>query len=1005
MSFKAFFLSLTVTTLLLYSIVGTSTVYADDGTGTEPTTTEVAPTGDTQPETDVVTPTEDVQPPSEDTVPAVSTEEIQPAETVLEQLPENTTVTVLDSAGEVLPLASQETADVIESAYDPIWCPAGQDPTPGLNGCTASYSSFDQLLSFLQVNEGDVAYQQAGTIYIQQGAYLGGESQINFNNYTFTNLNNYDLTLQGGWDTTWDPTNPATPFPEYTTTTFNAPIIIGSSSNPWVGSLTINNIGISGVNNQTGLTVYSDSNVTLSDVEITNSQSGANLNADGYVQVNDSKFNNNANGGATINAGGDAYVFNSEFNNNGSTKTNGYGVKINSGGEVDLFETNASFNEIFGADVKATGPVYIDRSTFSGNVSYSYSCKGKVATGGYGLKVVSQSEIIVNYGDVPGDGIQANDNYEFGAYLEGTNVKVGYSTFNNNGYGLKVVGHKTGANDGNVTLQSVNANNNKLFGADILADNSVTVNNSFFNGNKSYTYSCKGTTYSGYGLKIVTTDGIYLTNVDASNNNLFGAHLDGDRVYIFGGTFNNNGSDAGNTGKGLEIISDTFVTMSDVYANNNQLFGANIQAGDDVSLYNGFFNGNNSYSYSCKGKTANGGYGVQIVTTTGDITITNIEASNNYDFGASLTGANVAIAAGTANFFNSFNNNKEGLKVVSTGNVALIGIKANNNKVFGADINAAGTVAITDGFFNGNISYTSSCKGSTSQGYGLQIVSTTDKDISLINIEANDNGTFGAHLEGGYVFVSYGTFSNTNGGTAQAKGLEVISSGNQTTSLYQVNASNNTEFGANITSDGYVSISDSIFSGNISYTSGSCNSKTYTGYGLKVVTTNNVNLYNVTANDNGTFGASLDAVDVQVTNSTFNNNKTSNGLTITAATVTLNNVTALKNGGNGAKICATISTDVNASNFQNNGQYGLNVGSPVFNQSGNTYLNNTSGSLFYNPSCGGTSTGGGNNHGGWGGWGWGWNWNHHKPQIGHGHGASYHGGSCNKSQHAFAKKW
>jgi hypothetical protein len=880
MSFKAFFLSLTVTTMLLYSIVGTTTVYADDGTGTEPTATEVAPTGDTQPVVDTGTP--DAQP-AVDTATPAPTEDVQPTDTVLEQLPENTTVTVLDSAGEALPLASQETADAIQSAYDPIWCPAGKNP--GDIGCTSSFSSFDELLTYLQANEGDAAYQQAGTIYIQQGAYLGGESQIDFNNYTFTNLNNYDLTLQGGWDTSWDPTNPATPSPTYTTTTFNAPIIIGSSSNPWVGSLTINNISISGVTSQTGLTVYSENNVTVNNVEVTNSKNGADINS-------------GAPGADGTTTGGDVIILNSKFNNNK----------------------------------------------------------------GYGVKVVSQKA--------------------------------------------------ENASNGFVSLISVEANNNNLFGANIQAGEWVSVSNSFFNGNKSYTYSCKsGKTYNGYGLQIVSTSGMSLNEVSASNNNLFGAQLDGQAVYISGGVFNNNGSDAGNTGKGLSIISDTFVSLSNVSANNNQLFGANIQAGDSVSLSKVFFNGNMSYTSSpCKGKTGTGGYGIQIVTV-GNIAITDIQANENYTFGASLSGANVDIASSTSNN-NMFDNNGsgslgnptgKGLDITSKGNVALSNIEANNNQISGATITATGQVAINNGFFNGNMSYTSSsCKGKTYSGYGLQVIAANT--VSLNNVTADKNYLYGAHVEGTGIFISFSSFSNNGTGNQTdnvGKGLEVISSGNQTISLYQVNASNNQQFGANITSDGYVSISESIFSGNVSYTSGSCKSKTYSGYGLKVVTTNSIYIYKVTANDNGTFGASLDGVDVYVTDSTFNNNKTSNGLTINAATVTLNNVTALNNGGNGAKICATISADVDASNFQNNGQYGLNVGSPVFNEGVNTYINNTSGGVFYNPSCVTSSTGGGStsHHG--------WNWNHHKPKtgFGHGHGASYHGGSCNKSQHAYAKKW
>lgn len=41
--------------------------------------------------------------------------------TILDQLPENTDVVVLDEQGEIVPMATQEAADIIESV-DPMWC-------------------------------------------------------------------------------------------------------------------------------------------------------------------------------------------------------------------------------------------------------------------------------------------------------------------------------------------------------------------------------------------------------------------------------------------------------------------------------------------------------------------------------------------------------------------------------------------------------------------------------------------------------------------------------------------------------------------------------------------------------------------------------------------------------------------------------------------------------------------------------------------------------------------
>ena len=591
--FRVFFLSLTIVAIMMFSVYGTTTVYADDGTTTETTETNtpspeesatpeaveataqpeetavateatIAPeeTVDTpeatpQPEeteiaTEATTSSEETAIATEATTPteetALATEAAsQPEEAVadtsdspqpdLEGLPDNTTVTVINSEGEVQPLATQESADAIASTYDPIWCPEGQSPTPGENGCTNSFSSFNDLLIFLQANETDPAYQQAGTIYIQQGQYLGGESSVDFNNYSFNNLNQYNMTFQGGWDTTNNTVDPAS------TTQFDVPIIVGSSSNPWIGSLTFNNIWISGVTNGTGLTAYSESDINLSNVEITDSQSGAELNAGGNVVIENSIFNDNQDAGADIKAGSNVDVNNSHFDGNGGIEHPGHGLQVESGGNVTIADTSASFNEMFGANITADGVVNVTNSVFTGNIQYryySYTEGDRFAIGGYGLQVASLGDILL-------DGITADNNYSFGAHLTGAQIQVSNSSFNNNGtgrpeeavgYGLQV----ESAGGLGVLLDNITANNNEKFGTNIEADGNVEVLNSFFNGNQSYTFDADGLSFQGYGLQVLTTGSIVLDAVEAVENTLFGANLDGGGTNISNSVFNNNGS-------------------------------------------------------------------------------------------------------------------------------------------------------------------------------------------------------------------------------------------------------------------------------------------------------------------------------------------------------------------------------------------------------------------------------------------------------------------------------
>jgi hypothetical protein len=279
--FRSFFLSLAIILSLLFSVASTKIAYADGDSPPSPTvseTTTIETTATPEPtETVVVSemateedptevtatpePTETVvdtdestedstevvstPTPTEETMPEEQTTEAAPTEesttatedpSLLSSVPDNTTVTVLNENGEAEPLATKAAAEAI-AASDPIWCPGNQPPTPDANGCTPSFNSFDALLTFLSDN---AAYQGAGTIYVQQGAYQGNDPKkvIDFNSpaYNLSNISNSSLTLTGGWNPADNMINASNP------TTFNGySIIIGSSENPWGGSLTISN--------------------------------------------------------------------------------------------------------------------------------------------------------------------------------------------------------------------------------------------------------------------------------------------------------------------------------------------------------------------------------------------------------------------------------------------------------------------------------------------------------------------------------------------------------------------------------------------------------------------------------------------------------------------------------------------------------------------------------------------------------------------------------------------
>ena len=177
-----------------------------------------------------------------------------------------------------------------------------------------------------------------------------------------------------------------------------------------------------------------------------------------------------------------------------------------------------------------------------------------------------------------------------------------------------------------VSLSNVETDNNQSFGANIQAGSNVSIQNSFFSGNVGYTSSgCGGygnsSNSGGYGFQVVTVGAISVENTTASNNSLYGASLSGSDVAVSNSVFDSNGTNSTkNAGEGLQINAGDAVALYNIEADNNKSFGANIQAGSDVSIENSFFSGNATYTYSpCKGGSATGN-GL-LVTATQDITL------------------------------------------------------------------------------------------------------------------------------------------------------------------------------------------------------------------------------------------------------------------------------------------------------------------------------------------------------------------------------------------------
>jgi hypothetical protein len=429
---------------------------------------------------------------------------------------------------------------------------------------------------------------------VEQGAYQGNDpgGVIDFNSptYDLSNIRNSDLTLQGGWNTSDGSTTSTSNFTD-------TRILIGASGNPWGGPVTVNNVTMTfstagadiPATPENALTIYSQGDVALANVEISNAPSaGAEIEAGGGVTIERSKFQRNKTAGAIVRAGGNVTITDSEFQNPRLTvqRRQIVGLDVNSGGAVTLANVLASGNRTVGTNITAAGAVTIGSSVFNGTMEIVGSRRAPTEFLGYGLQVTTPSEINI-------DSVTANGNFLWGARLDGGGaIAVANSIFNANttetdGFiddtGLFVYG------DSIVSLFNVTANENRLYGTYIESVGNVSINQSTFNNNRGITNTTGTDTYHGHGMFIDSDADILINNTTATGNSLFGGELTaGGQVAINSSTFSDTGtgSQANAVGQGLMITSGGNTSLTGVVLDNNEANGATIQAGGFAWLEN-----------------------------------------------------------------------------------------------------------------------------------------------------------------------------------------------------------------------------------------------------------------------------------------------------------------------------------------------------------------------------------------------------------------------------------
>jgi len=326
----------------------------------------------------------------------------------------------------------------------------------------------------------------------------------------------------------------------------------------------------------------------------------------------------------------------------------------------------------------------------------------------------------------------------------------------------------------------------------------------------------------------------------------------------------------------LEAFSKDYVKVDTINANGNNTFGAYLNAPHAVTISSSTFDqtgaasGNKSWS---KQKTPNcgqcgkdggkDGRGL-IVVSTGDVSISDSEANNDPVFGADIAGGAVSVSTSQFNQMSCVNNgNKKntngcnnsyddsgsyGLHIVSQSGINLNTVTASKNDLYGGWLEATSTVNVVNSTFD-NTGDTGSYSGFASKGanngigkdcgssgHGIGLLATSGGFVTLLNVQANQNGLSGTDItatQDVYIINSTFTQNGTNGA--------VVSSG------------------------GMVSVDTSTFNQN---------GYRQTGYGLRINKATAVALSNVTATKNGTDGVfvNVKGITVTVTGGVFSNN-------------------------------------------------------------------------------------------------------------------------------------
>ncbi len=449
-----------------------------------------------------------------------------------------------------------------------------------------------------------------------------------------------------------------------------------------------------------------------------------------------------------------------------------------------------------------------------------------------------------------------------------TDVSIENNVNNSSSYGLYVTGV-----GGSITANKLVVSDNDSKGAyfeNNAGSSGVTIRNSEFNRN-----GAGATVNNGNGLEISTKGPVLLEYVSSSSNNGFGASISGQSsLVVKNAVFSNNIATDADGIVTTPPYTLTSIVMENVTADGNADRGLNLYANGAITLTNIHASGS-AGSYGIYLNNCNQSGGSCQTTRAGNITVTNLVASENYN---------------------------SNLVMVARNNITLTNIETMYSS------NGYGLIAYNWYTPGGTITATN-IRSMTNDGKGVSFYATSH--ITVNNVIATDNHDAGGWFESKTGTVTIKGTSSTwsdfshSGGT----GLFIDTPGSVILNYVRVNQ---------VTGDG---VGIQINQRDTDHVSGSTSltqveASNNAGNGISHQSDGPVTLNTITAIHNGYNNVSiqnawtdlLKAYNVSITNGTFNEAQSVAGTAgyglhiLSVGNVTLNNVTALTNQNHGVKI-------------------------------------------------------------------------------------------------------